>query len=481
MNSFTLTTILAMTTLFNTAAPSQDNLDRSKRPIPQKTPAIKLPEIQKSRLSNGLGIWLVEQHELPIVSLDLVVQAGSDHDPLAKPGIASMTADILDEGTTSRDALKIADELDFIGASLRIHSDLDGSYALLNTITRHLDEALTVYADVLLNPSFPQKDFERIRKQRETALLQQKDRASTIASNAFQHIIYGSNHPYGNNSSGNEKSLAEMTRDDLVAFYGTYYRPNNATMIVVGDVTLKDISSRLERLLSAWKPGTIPRVEVPDAPIVNRATLYLIDKPGAAQSEIRIGYPAVSRSTPDFFALNLLNRVLGGQFTSRLNLNLREKHGFTYGARSRFVFARQPGPFVASSGVTTSKTDSALSEFKYEIDRTCKDGVTAEELSFVKKGYAGSFALNFETPSQIAGAIQDLVLYNLPDNYYNTYLQNVDITTLHEVNDAAKRYLNSSTMAFVVVGDLKVIQDGCEKLGIEESVLCDADGNRITK
>ena len=450
MRLMTILLIIIAAVLSNSLK-AQDKLDRSARPGPLKTPKVQLPRIQKTKLDNGLEIWLVEKHELPIVAMNLVIQAGSDHDPLDKPGIASMTADVLDEGTKNRDALQIADELEFIGANLSVRSGTDGSFLTLSTITKHLDKALTIYTDVLVNPTFPQKDFERLKKQRQTSLLQQKDVPPAIANIAFNRIIYGPGHPYGNDASGTEKSLDQMTRDDLVRFYETYYRPNNATLLVVGDVSLKDITKRLENALESWKSAAVPEVQLPPPPPVDKRRLYLVDKPGAAQSEIRIGYPAAARNTPDFFPINLLNRILGGQYTSRLNLNLREKHGFTYGARSGFTFNKEAGPFVASAGVATAKTDSSLKEFRYELDHMFEAGVTSEELAFVKKGFAGSFALTFETAGQVAGALQNLVLYNLPENYYETFLLNIDNVSLDEVQKAAKKYLDSSRMAFVVV------------------------------
>jgi zinc protease len=482
MNSLIRTlTLLTLVAAMTSMTSSQGTLDRTRRPEPLKTPQLQLPQIQKARLANGLNVWLVEHHELPTVAFNLVLQAGADHDPADKPGIASMTADVLDEGTATRDALQIADELEFIGASLGSRSDLDGSFLTLNTIRKHLDKALAVYADVIVHPTFPAKDFERLRKQRQTSLMQQKDRPPAIASTAFNHLLYGDGHPYGRDAAGTEKSLAAMTRDDLVAFYTTYYRPNNATLIIVGDVTLGDVTAPLEKLLAEWKPGSIPTMAMAHVSPIRARKLYLIDKPGAAQSEIRIGFPAVARNTPDFFAINLMNRDLGGQFSSRLNLNLREKHGFTYGARSSFSFGKLPGPFVAAAGVVTAKTDSSLQEFKYEIDRMGKEGMTADQLRFVKKGYVGGFAMTFETPAQIAGALQNIILYNLPETYYATYLQNIDKVTLDDVNTVAKKYMNTEHMAFVVVGDLKVVREGSEKLGLGETVLCDVEGNPIAK
>ncbi len=476
MKRILITSLLTLGILMT--AFTQD-IDRTIRPKAQGIPKVDLPDIQKTTLKNGLKVWLVEAHELPLVAFNLVLQTGSDTDPIAKSGLATMAADVLDEGTKTRTSLQIAEELNFIGANLGVNAFTDGSFVTLNTLTKHLDKALAVYADVIVNPTFPQKDFDRLKQQRLTGLLQQKDRAATIASLSFNKIIYGNDHPYGMNASGNEISIKDMTREDLVKFYETYYRPNNATLLIVGDVKMKDIAPGLEKLFADWKADKAPTTQLPSTPTIEKRRLYLIDKPGAPQSEIRIGYPAAARSTPDFFAINLMNRILGGQFASRLNMNLREKHGFTYGARSAFSFNKQPGPFVASAGVTTSKTDSSVREFFYEIDRTYKDGVTSEELEFVKKGLAGNFALTFETPGQIAGAMQNIVLYNLPDNYYETYLQNVAKVTLDDVQKASKKYLDSSKMAVAIVGDLKVIREGLEKMKIGETVICDVNGNKI--
>ena len=477
----TSTILVIMMTFAFFSARSQGELDRTKRPEALATPTVQLPKIQKATLTNGLSVWLVEDHELPMVAFNLVIQSGSDHDPIDKPGIASMTAEVLDEGTVSRDALSIADELEFLGANLTTRSTVDGSFVSLNTITRRLDDAIAVFTDVISNPTFPQKEFERLKEQRLTSLLQQKDRPGTIASLAFNFILYGAHHPYGNDASGSERSLNAMTRENLVAFYNTYYRPNNATLIVVGDVTLKDITKRLEKGLAAWKSATVPTASLPPSPSIDRRRVYLIDKPGAAQSEIRIGSPAAARNTPDFFPITIMNRILGGQFSSRLNINLREKRGFTYGARSGFSFNKQAGPFVASGGVTTAKTDSSVQEFIHEIDRMYKEGITTGELAFAKKGMTGNFALGFETPAQIAGALQNVVLYQLPENYYDTYLVNINKVSLDEVHNAAQKYLDTSRMAVVVVGDLNVVKESVTSLHLGETVLCDVEGKRLTQ
>lgn len=460
-------------------ATSRGDLDRTKRPEGKPAPAVRLPEIQKTTLKNGLTVWLVEQHELPTVAINLVIQSGSDHDPEGKAGLASMTADMLDEGTTTRSALQIAEDLESIGATLTTNSSFDGSFVALTTLTKHLDRALAVFTDVVLHPAFPEKDFERIRKQRLASLIQQRDQPPAIANNAYAYILYGASHPYGTNPAGNEASLNSMTPEELRTFYHSVYLPNNATLIVVGDVTMSAIVAALETPMAGWQPGTVSPFTVPDAKAPEAMSVSLIDKPGAAQSEIRIGYPSLSRNTPDYFPLLVMNRMLGGQFTSRINLNLRERHGFTYGARSDFAFRKGIGPFTAQGGIVTEKTDSAVREFLNEINLMREKGMTGEELAYSKKGLVGSFALTFETPAQIAGRLQDIVLYRLPEDYYNSYLQKIEAVSLDDVQRVARQYLDASRMAVVIVGDLSKIRPGVEALNIGKTALCDLDGKPV--
>ncbi len=460
---------------------SAQDIDRTIKPTAQSVPKVSLPQIQKATLPNGLQILLVEDHELPVIAFNLVMQTGSAADPKGKSGLASMTAELLDEGTKTRDALAIAEQMDFIGASISVGSSYDATFMSMSTLSKHLETALELFADVLVNPTFPQKEFDRIQEQRLTALLQQKDRVPTIASLAFNKIVYSADHPYGNDASGSDQSIKALTVEDIRSFYNTYYRPNTSTLIVVGDTKLGALKNQLNELLDGWKSQTLPGIEMPKTPVVEERRLYLIDKPAAAQSEIRIGMPATARNTPDYFPLVFANRVLGGQFTSRLNLNLREKHGYTYGARSGIQFNKYPGPFVASSGVFTAKTDSSLLEFISEIDHLRADGITGEELDFVKKGLTGSFALSFETPSQIAGRLQDVVLYGLPERYYEMYLENVNNVSLEDVKRVCSKYFDSSRMAIVVAGDMAQTKTGIAKLNLGEIVMCDIEGNKLTQ
>ncbi len=477
--SRTITLSILLATFVLVTAFAGEDVDRTKRPVGKPAPKVALPEIQKATLKNGLKVLLVEHHELPTVAFNLVIQAGSDHDPVTQPGIASVTADLLDEGTKNRDALQISEGIESIGASFSTNSSLDGSSVTLSTLTKHVDKALDIFADVVTNPTFPEKDFERLRKTRVAALTQQRDQPTAIANNAFAYLLYGPNHPYGNNPSGTEASFSAMTTAELKKFYSTYYRPNNATLLVVGDVKLSTITSKLETMLADWKQGEVPAFSLPEPKPADKMRVYLVDKPGAPQSEVRIGYPALARNTPDFFAVNEMNQMLGGQFSSRINLNLREKHGYTYGARSGFRFNKGVGPFTAQGGIVTEKSDSALREFLNEINLMRDKGMADDELGFVKKGMLGNFALSFETPSQIAGALQNIVLYGLPEDYFNNYLQNVDAVTLDDVNRVAMQYLDASKMVMVVVGDLSKIKESIVAQNFGEVILCDIDGKPL--
>ncbi|HZY10635.1 MAG TPA: pitrilysin family protein [Bacteroidota bacterium] len=468
--------ILLLTSLITNVSLAREDIDRTKKPTSKPAPSIQLPAIQKATLTNGLNIWLVEHHELPTVAFNLVIEAGSDHDPTILPGVGSMTADVLDEGTTTRNALEISEELESIGASFGVGASFDGSFMTLTTLTKHMDKALAVYSDVLQNPTFPQKEFDRLKKQRLTSLLQQRDQPPIIAENVFSYILYGSSHPYGNNPSGTEPSLNAMTRTDLVNFYQDYYRPNNSTLIIVGDVRLGEIIPKLEKALANWKSKEVPSFTISDSRKPDRMRVYLVNKPGSAQSEIRIGYPALARSTTDFFPVLVMNRMLGGQFTSRINLNLRERHGYTYGARSSFSFRKGAGPFSASGGIFTDKTDSALQEFLNEINLMREKGMTQDELSYVKNGLIGNFALGFETPAQIASQLHNIPLFKLPENYFDVYMQNIEAISRDEVQRVAQKYLNTSTMAIVVVGDLSKVKENITALNLGEVILCDLDG-----
>lgn len=443
------------------------NPDRSKPPALGPAPSLKMPAIQKTRLGNGLQVWIVEHHEVPLVQVDLVIRSGSAADPIGKYGVGSLTAAMLDEGAGSRSALEIADAIDFLGATIATSSAFDLSAVRLSAPVARLGEALPVMADIALRPSFPQAELDRLRKERLTALLQAKDDTASIVQIAFPRVVFGPIHRYGTTGTGLPPALEAMTVDDLRAFYRSHYRPDNAAVVVVGDVTPAAVMPMLEKAFGAWKTDGIKPlpVVVPMAPQLTRRQVFLIDKPGAAQSQIRIGWVGVPRSTPDYVTLQVLNSILGGAYSSRLNQNLRETHGYTYGASSAFDMRGSAGPFLAAAAVQTDKTADALKEFFVELD-----GILAlvpqAELDRAKNYVALAFPGEFETTGDLARKLEELIAFNLPDDTFANFVGAVGRLTAADLQRAAARYIQPEKMAVVVVGDRGAIEGAIRGLNL---------------
>jgi zinc protease len=440
--------------------------DRSKPPALGATPELKLPPIQKRTLSNGLPVWIVETHEVPLAQINLVVQAGSNDDPAGKFGTASLTAAMLDEGAGSRSALELADAVDFIGAALNTTSSFDSSAVRLNVPVARLQDGVALMADVALRPAFPEEELNRLRQERLTALLQARDDAQSIAALAFPRIVYGATHRYGTGAVGTEATLKAFTTQDLRAFHAAYYQPSNSTLVVVGDLTADAVLPALEKQFGTWKAtGPVRRNPVAEATQLTRGQIYLVDKPEAEQSQIRIGWVGVSRSTPDYFPLLVLNTILGGSFTSRLNQNLREDHGYSYGASSFFDMRLSAGPFVAAAGVQTDKTSEAIHEFFNELNGISKP-IPADELTKSKNYIALGFPSEFETAADLSRRLEELIVYRLSDDYFERYIANVQAVTADAVQKAAARYVQPTRFAVVVVGDRKTIEPGIRALNL---------------
>ncbi len=442
-----------------------DESNKWTLPASKADPKFTLPGIQRRQLSNGLEVVIVEHHELPVVTMNMVVKSGAAADPQNRAGLASLTADLLDEGTRNRSALEISNSLTDIGARLGTSADWDSSSANLATLTRHLDKALDIYADVVTNPAFKEDELKRARAGRLTAIKQQKDNANQIASIVYASILYGRNHPYGHPATGDEDSVNSIKPADVSSFYQSFYRPNNSTLIVVGDVKPETILPKLERAFGGWQKGEVPTVAIPATQNRAQGGIYIVDRPGSAQSVISIGQVGAPRSTPDYFPLLVLNTMLGGQFVSRVNLNLREDKGYTYGARTAFDYRRGSGPFSATAGVFTNVTKESVAEFMKELRGVRGEiPITAKELEFSKQAIIRGFPRGFETPNQMANRLGDVVLYDLPDDYFNSYIQKVRAVTLDDVQRVANRYLDPAKMAILVVGDRKVIEPGLRSL-----------------
>jgi len=469
--------VLALLTL-QSVATAQATFDRSKPPELGPPPRVSLPPIVTRQFPNGLKLLIVEQHELPLADFALVVGSGSTADPSGKPGVANLVSAMLREGTTTRKSLEIADQTAFLGINLFPASSWESSTLSLHTPTAQLDSALALFADVALHPSFPANEFERIRKQRLTELLQLRDQGPAIANIAFPAIVYGTAHPYGIPSLGTEASVKSLTTGDLQAYYQASFKPNNATLIVVGDVTPAQIEQKINDLFGNWQRADIPQLSYGEPPKAGTTTIYLIDKPGAAQSSFRIGAVGVPRSTSDYFALTVMNTILGGSFSSRLNQNLREARGFTYGAGSRFEMRRAAGPFLASAEIVTAKSDSALIEFMKELNGI-RQAVPTAELSRAKRYLQLQLPGNFETTQEIAAALVPVALYGLPLDYYNNYVQSIEGVTQADVARVAQQYINPGSLAIVIVGDRKTIEAGLKAVNLGPIVIRDIAGQPI--
>jgi predicted Zn-dependent peptidase len=455
-------------------------LDRSRRPTPGPTPPVATPRIDKGTLSNGLAVWVVSRHELPMVNATLQIRAGSAQDG-AQAGIAAMTAALLDEGTAKHSALEFAGALDFLGANLSASAGVEQTSVTLQTLSKHLDKALELMGEMVVQPAFKAEELERERKSRLQSLKQQRDVAAAVADKVFNLVVYGEDHPYGRPAPGTPGSVEAVTRDDVTAFYERHYRPNNAVLIVVGDVTAKQLLPKLERALAGWSSKPAPADAAPARPPARPLAVYLVDKPNAAQSEIRIGHAGAPRTVdPDYYALQVCMTALGGQFTSRVNLNLREKHGYTYGARSGISFRRGPGPFTAGAGVFTAKTDSALVEFLRELkDIRGPRPLTAEECEFARSAIVRSYPRRFETAEATISVLAELALHGLPESEIGNFIAQVSRVKPEEVTRVASQHLSTEQLAIVVVGDLAKVRPGIEALGLGPITVLDPDGKPV--
>ena len=467
LKSFLFLIVIILAAISAETVAAEQAPDRSKAPAVDSPPALKLPPIQKRTLTNGIAVSIVEMHKVPVVDVMLIVRSGTAADPQGKFGLANLTADMLDEGAGSRSALELADAIDFLGASISTGSSTDSSTVRLHSTVAKLDAALPLMADVALRPSFAQTELDRVKKLRLSAFVQARDNPASIVAAAFPRVVYGPSHRYGTAAGGTESSISSMIVADLKSFHSTFYQPANAHLLVVGDVTPASVLPKLEKAFGSWKNGTtpVPKVTLPQATQHPQRQIYLVDKPGAAQSQIRIGWIGVARSTPDYFVIEVLNTILGGSFTSRLNSNLREQHGYAYGASSGFAMPATPGPFQASAAVQTDKTAESLQEFFKEFDGIRKP-VPADELNKARNNVALGFPGTFETTGSMAGHMQEMIVYNLPETYFTGYVSRVQDVTSADLQRAAQQYIQPDKFAVVVVGDLSKIEKPIRDLNL---------------
>ncbi|MBM3792211.1 MAG: insulinase family protein, partial [Acidobacteria bacterium] len=456
----------------DTSPAGQEWRGRPPAAAPASAPSLPVPTV--FLLSNGLTVYLVERSSLPVVSANLIVLAGSDRNAPARPGLASFTAEMLDEGTTSRSAMQIAEEADRLGAYLSSGSTPDFSFVAFRSLKRNAVAALELAADMLLHPAFPDEEIERIRHDRLTEILRQKDNIHALANKAFVRTVYGKDHPYGYTEIGTNLSLRAITRSDLSRFWSSGYVPANAALVVAGDITAEELRVLAERCLGSWKGNGTVQAEPPIRANSGRR-IVIVDKRDSPQTSLRVGHIGVERASPDYVFLDVMNTAFGGLFSSRINMNLREKRGYTYGASSAFSFRRGPGPFTVATGVRTDATAPSVTEILREIEAIRTDLLSEEELAASKDSISRSLPGLFETTPQIASAMGQIFVHGLAEDYYRSLPARIESVTAADVARAAREHLKPEQIVIVAVGDRKQIEPELRSLGLGPVEISDAD------
>ncbi|MEW5979876.1 MAG: pitrilysin family protein [Acidobacteriota bacterium] len=462
---------------------SSVDVNRKELPKPGEPPVAKFPELQRATVSNGLKIILAERHSIPVVNLELLVDAGYASDQFAVPGTAKLAMNMLDEGTKTRSALQISEELALLGATLTTGSNVDQSSVSLSALKSNLDAALNIFADVVLNPAFPQADFDRLRKLQLDGIQREKAEPVQMALRVFPGLLYGGGHAYGSplTGSGFESSVSKLTRSDVEQFHRKWFKSNNATLVVVGDINLAEIKPKLEKLFSSWSPGEVPKKNIGTVALPEKPSVYLVDRPGAIQSIIFAGHVAPPKSNPDEIAIETMNHILGGTFTSRMNMNLREDKHWAYGAHT-FVFGAQgQRPFVAYAPVQSDKTKESVVEILKELTQVVSDKpISDEETARARSNQILELPGTWETARAIGNSVGEIVRYGLPDTYFQTYADQIRELTPAQLSAAARKVLHPERLVWVVVGDRSKIESGIRELKLGEVKLIDSDGNPIS-
>jgi zinc protease len=461
--------------------PAQAVLDRTHEPAPTAPKPLHVPTWTHTKLSNGAELIVTPKRDLPLVSFSINFVGGSSQfEPPEKTGLASMTAAMMREGTTTRSGDQLADALELLGVGgLRIGVGSESGSIGFGSTKAKFAPTLDVLADVLLHPAFPSEALERLRGQSLVNLTQAKDRPTSIAANVFARVVYGTEHPYGRFTT--EQSVKAITRDDIVAFHKAYFVPGRAIISVTGDVDPAAVRSTVEHALAGWAAGgTRPTFSYPPVPAARATAIYLVDKPKAAQSVFAIGLPGPPRDTPDYYAIEVMNMILGGLFQSRLDHNIREEKGYSYGVSSGFEYGRGPGAFEGGGSIVTAKTDSALIEFMKEL-RGVQGGrpFTDDELAQGRASLAQSLPSEFASVGATNGAVASLYLEDLPQDYYQTFAAKINAVTKDDLVRVARKYIDLDHLNIVIVGDRAVIEEPLRKTGIAPVVLLDPDGKPV--
>jgi predicted Zn-dependent peptidase len=472
---FTLTTVLAAA---QAPKPSSKGLViKGKAPINKEVLKVKLPKAFETKLSNGLQVIVLEQHKLPTFSMQMIVLSGGLTDPQDQPGASQFTASLLREGTKTRSSKQIAEQVDSLGASLGAVSGLSSPTSSVSAsgLTDNFDQIMELFADVILNPSFPADEFNKLKNRSLAQLRQQRSNPSFLATEMFQKVMYGS-HPAARVSLTAEE-IQRMTPEALRKFHAQNYKPNNAIFAIVGDVKPAEIVARLEKTFGGWQRGEAPQTTIPKVSDTGPSKIYLVNRASSVQTNLLLGNLTIERTDPDYYALDVMNQVVGGGASARLFLNLREDKGYTYGAYSRFSASKFRGTFRANTEVRTEVTKGSMDELMYELKRIRDEKVAEEEFDRAKRTIIGSFALQLESPQGLLGNIITQKLEGLPADYWDTYTQKIAAITSDDVQRVAKKYLDLSRLQIVAVGDASKIAEVLRQYGTVE--IYDTEGKPL--
>jgi zinc protease len=452
--------------------------DRSQPPAPGTLRPFDFPATHRAELSNGIPVLTARASRFPVVTFSVLLEAGGVREIEDRAGLASLTADLLDAGAGERSGADIAEHVEGLGADLDVASSWDVAHVGVSALRTRIEPSLAILADLIRAPTFPLDEVDRLRGERHAELLQRRASPRGLANEMALRFIYSESSPFARALSGSIESVASITQSDIREFHASHYVGGGASMLVVGDIEADEAMSLAERFFGDWD-GAAPatQAEVPVAPRSETVQLVVVDRPGAVQSEIRVGHVGADRTAPDYFALAVMNSILGGAFSSRLNLNLRERHGFTYGVHSSFALRRRPGPFLVSTAVETAVTQGALREILREIAGMRDSPVTQAELDDARSYLAGAFPLRLQTTHGIASRLAETLIYRLPDDYFDTYRERVLAVSAEDVLQVAQRRLRPDALAIVVVGDASAVRGPLEELDLGPVRVVDVEGN----
>ncbi|MEP6583944.1 MAG: pitrilysin family protein [Ginsengibacter sp.] len=457
-------------------------LDRNEQPSIGAAPVVKFPDINEFTLSNGLKVSLVTRTAVPVINMSLMVNAGYAADQFGLPGLALLTGNMITEGTKTKTSLQISDRLADLGANLYGYSNLDNSYLNLNALKTNFDASLNLFADVLINPTFPQKDFVRVQKEQLLRIKQEEASPFSMGLRLLPGLLYGSGHAYSNSftGSGTTESVNKISRNDVVKFHDTWFVPNNVVLVVVGDITANQLKTKLENAFALWKKGTVPEKNIKGVAVADKPAVYIIDKPGALQSIILAAEISTSATDPDYEALKMTNRILGGEFTSRINMNLRENKHWSYGAGSVNLDAKGPGFFVGYAPVQTDKTKESITEMLNEMRNYIGDKpASEEEFKKVQNNAVSQLPGIWETNDAVMNTLQDAITYNRGNTYLSNYASMLQHLNISDIQKAAVKMIKPNNLVWVIVGDREKIEKGIKDLKLGPIKYLNVEGEEI--